>query len=231
MQKSLLSIIQQSLIAIILLAGFQSCLGPKKMNKWVTKQYGDQLNAPVPKKMPDYLTVTSSLPMDGSEGSTGERKISHFLPLLVYWQWDDRLSCTLNPKIPVYNFTSTATNYAAKKGLKQKLGTQRVELHIDKMPSTFAIDDKAHLVWVIYAVGWDFVSIQPEKQDMVVSYRVLQGDTEVKKGTITVTDINKPIPIGFYQSVKKKTWSYLEDYDANIATMTRTVIDKLVEEL
>lgn len=233
MQKSLSLIISRCVIAASFILSLQSCMGPKKMNRWVTKQYGDQLAATAaPKKTPGYLTVTSALPLDGIEGSTGERKVSHFLPLLVYWQWDDKLNCTLNPKIPVHNFTATATSYAAKKGLKEKLGTKRIELHIDKMPGTFAIDDKAHVIFLaIYAYTWDFVSIQPEKQDMIVSYRVLQGDAEIKKGVITVPDINKVIPLHMFQSLKKKTWRYLEDYDTNIAAMTRTVIDKLVEEL
>jgi hypothetical protein len=45
---------------------------------------------------------------------------------------------------------------------------------------------KAHMVWVIYAFGWDKISVQPDSTDLVVSYKVLQNETVVKSGKISI---------------------------------------------
>ncbi len=109
---------------------------------------------------------------------------------------------------------------------------QRIELTIDKISNTFAIDDKGHMIWLIYAFGWDVVSVQPENKDMVVSYRLFTADNmEIKKAAITVADTNKKLFLKMYQSLKKRTWQYLDQYDANITSMSKQVVDKLVTEL
>ncbi len=51
---------------------FSSCLGPKKIDKWVAKQYGESVPDPVKKKT-DYLTVSSPLIPAGNRISTTEK--------------------------------------------------------------------------------------------------------------------------------------------------------------
>jgi len=207
-----------------------SCLGPKKIDKWVAKQYEGSFPTK-PQKKSDIITVKSNLSFAGDHISATEKNTGHLLPLLFYWQWDHKNTCTLNPQIAVNNFTKTVLTYA-NKGLKQKLQGQRIELAIDKVPNTFAIDDKGHIIWLIYAFEWHVVSVQPENKDMVVSYRVFSTDnTEIKKGVITVADTNKKLFLKMYQSLKKRTWQYLDQYDASITSMSKQVIDKLVTEL
>src|SRR5438105_3687387 len=76
------------------------CLGPRKIDKWVNAKYS---SAPVsiPKKKADYLTVSSNFPAFEKGMSDTKSKTSNFLPLLFYWHWDYRNTCTLNPTIPV----------------------------------------------------------------------------------------------------------------------------------
>lgn len=219
-------------LSVVCLAAFvlTSCLGPKKIDKWVAQQYEGSFSAKPPKKT-DMITVTSNLPFAGDHISTTEKNTSHMLPLLFYWQWDYKNTCTLNPQIPVNNFTKTVLTYS-NKGLKQKLKGQRIELTVDKIPNTFAIDDKGHMIWVIYTFGWDVISFQPENKELIVSYKLFTADnTEIKKGVITVADSNKKLFLKRYQSIKKRTWQYLDQYDANIAAMSKQVVDKLVAEL
>lgn len=207
-----------------------SCLGPKKIDKWVSKQYDGAIPA-VTKKKSDYITVTSTVASMGTKLSATEKKSSHLLPLIFYWQMDYKNTCTLNPQIPINNFTSTVQSYAGKM-LKQKLNGQRIEMSIDKLPNIFAIDDKEHMIWFVYAYAWDYLTIRPQTSDMVVSYKLFKSDdTVTKTGIITVPNTDKGIALGMFQSVKKKTWEYLDQYNANITTMSKSVIDKLVAEL
>ncbi|MBS1666158.1 MAG: hypothetical protein JST58_02165 [Bacteroidetes bacterium] len=209
---------------------FQSCLGPKKINKWVATQYGA---TPAPTKpKTDLIKISSNLPSMDNRLSTTEKKTSHLLPLLFYWQWDYKNTCSLNPQIAVHNFTSTVMSYS-NKGLKQKLNGRRLELTIEKIPTRFAIDDKGHLIWVIlYAFGWETLTLQPEDNIMVVSYKLFNTDNSMAKdGSINIQNSDKKLTLGMLQSLKKKTFQYLEQYDASITTMSKTFVDKLYAEL
>lgn len=205
------------------------CLTAAKVDKQVAKQYDGRLT-PQKKKQVDYISVTSGLVSDNSDISATESKTSHLLPLLVYWQWDYKNTCTLNPQIPVNNFTATVLGLA-NRGLKDKLNGQKLELSVDRIPNKFAIDDKAHLIFLIYAFGWDKVSIKAETMDMVVSYKVLKDNVETKRGVITIPYGNDKKNLGFFKSWKKATSEYLDQYDANITAQSKLVVDKLLKEL
>src|SRR4029450_13239951 len=79
-----------------------SCLGPKKIDKWVAQKYVDP-PAPVKKKH-DKIVILSNMVYQGTNLSTTEKKTSNMLPLIVYWQFDYKNTCTLNPQIPVNIF-------------------------------------------------------------------------------------------------------------------------------
>jgi hypothetical protein len=208
---------------------FAGCLGPKKINKWVAKKYGE---APAQiKKKNNSIIITSTVPSMGDVLSTTQKKTSHVLPLLFYWQWDYKNTCTLNPQIAVNNFTATVLSYA-NKGLIQKLAGERLELTIEKIPTSFAIDDKGHMIWVIYAFGWDILTVLPEDHNMIVGYKVFNADnTQTKSGKITVSNSDKGLTLGMWQSLRKKTYQYLDQYDETITSMSKICVDKLKKEL
>lgn len=118
-------------------------------------------------------------------------------------------------------------------GLKQKLNGNHLELTIQQLPHGFTMEDKG---WLVYAILFDFgkevISVEPQPTDMMVSYRVLNSNNEeVKTGTITVVDPNKTKRLKWFHSLKKTTWQYLEQYDANIVSMSKELVNKLTAEL
>ena len=217
-------------ILCVLICVLSSCLGPKKINKWVAQNYSEV--PPVSKKKSDIITINSGTNNMGDKLSETEKKTSNVLPLIFYWQYDYKNTCTLNQQIAINNFTSTVLNYS-NKGLKQKLNDRHLELNIQKMPSAFAVDDKGHIVWIIvYAFSWEKLTVVPQDKDMIVSYRLLNADnTEFKNGTVTVSNADKGITLGMFQSLKKKTWQYLDQYDESITKMSKSVVDKISAEL
>jgi len=208
---------------------FAGCLTAKKVDKQVAKQYADK-PATQKKKQVDYISVTSDLLSADEKVSTTETKTSNMLPLLFYWSWDYKNTCTLNPRVPINNFTSTVLNMA-NRGLKEKLAGQKLELSVDEIPHKFAIDDKAHLIFVIYAFGWDNVAIKADNTNMVVSYKLLKENAEIKKGVITIPYTDSKKNIGMFKSWKTATTEYLDQYDASITSMSKMVVDKILKEL
>ncbi|HMC85963.1 MAG TPA: hypothetical protein VKI61_10570 [Chitinophagaceae bacterium] len=53
----------------------------------------------------------------------------------------------------------------------------------------------------------------------------------MKTGEVTVSGSDKAIDVHMFQSLKKKTWAFLDQYDAGIAVLSKQIIDKLVTEL
>ncbi len=219
----------RSLIFISFVVFLTGCLGPKKIDKWVAEKYNEP--PVVPKKKHTQIVILSDLPSPGVKLSTTEKKTSDLLPLIFYWQFDYKNTCTLNSQIPVNIFTTTVNSYAGH-GLQQKLNGERIELTIEKIPTKFAIDDKGHVIWVIYAFSWEYLTILPEERDLVVSYKVFDtNNQQMKNGQVTISSSDKPIDVHMFQSLKKKTWGFLDQYDAGIAVMSKHVVDKIITEL
>lgn len=220
-----------NLSAALFICTLTSCLGPHKIDKWVAMHYQDQPIDP-PRHKSEQITFVSKLPpLDVSPSQTVKDR-TRMLPLLFYWQYDYSWGCTLNPDLPVNNFESTVLANAGP-ALKQKLNGSRLELTIQQMPHAFSMHDKGWYVWIVlYGFGWETITVQPQPTDLVVGYRVLSSsDQEVKSGTISIADPNKTKPLKWFHSLKKTTWQYLEQYDANMATMSKELVNKLSAEL
>lgn len=211
-----------------MLCAFTSCLNPRMVNRWVATHYNGQVPPPAEKKN-ESITVVSTLPVIDEKLSSTKKDVSHLLPLIVYIQYDYKNICTLNPQIPVGNFTSTVRTYSGK-GLKQKLNGNHLELTIEQMPNVMVVDDKGKMYLLL--VGLEWLSVVPKPQDMVVSYRLLNpANEEIRKGVITIRDKNQGLSLGMFQSLKKLSWRYLDQYDANITSMSRNFVDRLTAEL
>ena len=223
------SFFYQAALLFVLIAFFSSCLTSKKMDKFVADQYGDQIPAQDKKKKAD-ITVTSGLAGATGNISTTVQKTSKVLPLIVYWQWDYRHTCALNPAIGVNNFSNTV-NTLAGKSLSPKLNGKKLELMVEQMPASFALVDKAHLIWIIYAITWDKIYIEPDFKDLVVAYKAPQPDGSFKTGKITIKNAEERTGIRHFQSWKSATSEYLDRYNAGITDMAKIFISKLVAEL
>ncbi len=207
------------------------CIGPKKINKWVKQQYGEAAATPVKKKS-DYLSITSAVPGTSDRLSETTKRTHNVLPLLFYWKMDYDNTCTLNPQIPVNNFINTVTPYA-NKALRKKLNGQRIELLVEHVPNHFVVLDHGQLIWfVLYAYGWDRISIEPLDDNMIVSYKIFGADNSTGlTGSVTVRNTDNGVPVGQFQSVKRRTQEYLGDYNTAISNMSRTVIDQIALQL
>jgi hypothetical protein len=205
---------------------FTGCLTASKMDKYVASQFNDKLPKP-DKKNDSSILITSSLRSDPDIISVTEKKTKNILPLIVYWQYDYRHTCVLNPAIGVANFRKTT--YQQAKKLKQKLNGQQLELIVEQIPRGFAIVDKGALL--LFVIHWDELYVEPDPKDLVVSYRVVQNGTESKSGKITVKSIEKSKGIRYFQSWKSCASEFLVQYNLDIAEMTKTVVNKLADEL
>jgi len=195
------------------------------MDSYVASQYGNEL--PKPKKSKTDVTINSVFSSTNNYISTTIQKTSHFLPLIDYFQYDYRHTCTLNPLIGVTQFSNTIYSQSAK--LSQKLNGQTLELTVEQVPSAFAIVDKGHLL--LFVISWDEIYVKPDFKDLVVYYKLLQNNTVVKKGKIDVKNHEGDRGIGFFQSWKSSIREYLSSYETNMTTMSKEFVNQLLGQL
>ena len=225
MQKNLTRV-----LASAILISATSCLTPAKLDKYVASQYSDAL--PKQEKIRNTdVTITSSIPKDETGISTSDRKTSKVLPLLVYWQFDYRHTCNLNPALGVNSFMKSFNTHANRE-LNKKLAGQKLELTVEQIPGKFAIVDKAHIIFLLlYAVTWDKLYVEPDSKELIVSYKLIKDGADAKTGKIAVNNIEQNVGIRYFQSWKSATSEYLARYNQDVNTMTKIFVEKLVAEL
>ena len=212
---------------IILFSTLQTgCITARKMDKYVSNQYGEVINTKKIKS--DYLSITSPLITDNPTPSNSSMKTKKMLPLILYWRMDYRTTCTLNPKIPINQFSAALATYANSKGLKKKLNGAMLELTVNKVPLSFSFNDDFSFLLL---VSWEKVYLLPEKNEMALSYKITNNGSDVKEGTIAVADPNQIKGTRYFQSVRNATREYLTQYDENMKTMAKSVVDQLLSEL
>lgn len=216
------------LLAITFIALLTSCLTAKKIDRQVAKQYQPIL-ASKTQQQENNIFVTSTLTSSGDQISTTESKTSNVLPLIFYWQWDYTNTCTINPQIPINNFKAAVNNNAT---LKSKLAGQKLQISVSKIPHTFQILDKAHLIalGVVYH-SWDNISMKSTDTEIVVSYKVLNNNVETKNGTISIPNFDDKKSLPMFKNLNKALKEFLIQFDENITSLSKLVADKLASEL
>ena len=174
-------------LCFILLITVTGCIGEKKMNRYVTSRYGD--NVDLKKIKSDYITITSTLNTESSIPSTATKKTIKSLPLILYIRFYYQTSCTLNPRIPINQFSSAFSSYANAKKLNGKLNGGKLEISIDKVPLSFSFNDDYQF---LILVQWEKIYWLPQSQEMTLSYKITDSNgMETKKGILNIPDPNK----------------------------------------
>lgn len=152
------------------------------------------------------------------------------MSLIIYWQYDYRRISTLNPIIAVNTFANNI-NTNANKGLNQKLNGKKLQLVVEQVPHYFSFVDKAHLIWLVYPISWDKIYMEPDFNDMVITYQILENETSGKSGKIVIKNNAQNKKLGVYQSWKSSISNHIASYNAGINTMAKEFTTKLLEEL
>jgi hypothetical protein len=197
------------------------------MDRFVSEQYNDQFPRISGKKNQE-IKVTTSLPADKQQAiSTTQKKTSKVLPLIVYWSFDYRRTCSLNYQVPVNLITNSLYTTTNKK-LEEKIKGKILEIQIEQVPRSFAIVDKAHILLLVY---WDKLYREPDFSDLVVSYKLLENATPIKSGRLTIENKQQSTGIRFAQSIRSSCQESISEYNQELSSMSKRLMEKLSEEL
>lgn len=214
---------------LLLILIFTGCLTPRKMDKWVGIHYeGKEQIKP---KSNEAISFQINKPEERT--SETEKIKSSLLPLLFYWQWKHTTGTSINTKLVTSAFSTSFIPLANTKGVKAKLGDNKLIIRFDSNPADFTFHENGSLIYLVLAyIGWESILIQPKQEQIGISYLLTdKNGIEIKKGKILIHNPNKEKHFKKFQSLKKLTWSYLDDCEANLKLISRELTDKLLAEL
>jgi len=202
---------------------FTSCISTEKLTSFVKPKFVNSVNE----------TENSNIIFDFSKLDTienivqSEKLKSYIIPAILFWQWENNIKCQINPQSVGNMFKSYFIDYAKSLGLSEKLENQNLEIKIEKLPSSFIYVDKGYTIILIvgYSIS-ELEAIYPEKQDIVIKYKLRENGQDVKSEELTI--INKDTAI-------KNTWRtastriftkiYVEQFEKNIKETAKEAVD------
>lgn len=219
-----------AVVSIAFVFFFTSCISSQKVADYCSQYYGDVL--PKEKKTKKAgIEIVNKLPDDMERIAKGKHVDNQLLPLLFYWKIDREKICNLNNKIPAVQVINATHQYASRE-LLEKLKGRKLELYIEEAPRQFSFRVLDEVIIVILVpVGWTKVSVKPDGVDLKVRYRLLDGASVVKEGLVVADNAQKDLVLKKYQSWKKAQNQFLDDYNANLVSMTKEVLEKINVEL
>lgn len=207
------------------------CLTPKKMDQWIGQKYGSTAATFKPKA----TNGVSFYPHDTVKNQPvahSERLKTKIIPAFFYWQWNYTISSELRQSVAMTQVRSGMMAQINSAALRKQLNGHTLELNVTGVPHSFLLRNRGHLIYaLLFYVKWERTWIKPGNEDLVIEYRLKNGETEVKSGTVRVAAIDPDMSLKMFQSVKKLTWQYLDQYDANAKVIGRMAMNQIISEL
>jgi len=219
----------QALLLVIPMLSMCGCISSQRYAGYVKAYYVQKDTAQAP-TMQD-VKVLSQMPSAFAEVVDVKKGDSHFIPAFFYWGVKESFDCNLNAAVPQQIVQRTIHRYADTMGLIKKLHGRRLELTIQDIPTAFTYVNNTDVVFiVIYAFTMGSQVIKSQNTDVVLSYKVYEGQQLVKEGRLVAKDEASDMS-NIWKSTKKITWAYLKAYNNNVTRLSKQCLEQLVDEL
>ncbi len=214
-------------LTILTITLFTSCIGTKKFTSFVTPKFQEtKANS-----SNDNFTFDLAGLENKTSLITSTKVKSQFIPAILYWQWNNTIKCEVNPVIVGQSFQENFLLYADSLKIQEKLQGRKLEMKLENIPNSFVYTHKGNsvILIIVYTVS-DLEAIFPQKQDLIVSYKLTQNGSTIKAGKLTASNKDQPIK-NVWKSTKKFTWLYIDQFKQNSKSMTKELVEKLMTEI
>jgi hypothetical protein len=159
-----------------------------------------------------------------------DKQASYFIPAIVFWGKENTLGCNINNRYFVNLFSDVFRSTADELLLRKNLVSRRLEIDMETVPSNFVYTDKFFLMFVFVAYSYSYTeAIYPVEQKIKISYRILDGDKEVKSGQYTGI-VAQPMNNGL-KSHGKFVGDYLDKLKSNFEQQSEKAILQIADDL
>ncbi len=215
---------------IALMVLLSSCVGTKQYARFVAKGI-EKTDTTSGTLQTGTTIVTDSLPKFAPLVQI-KKGNNYFIPAILYWGIKETYDCQLNPKLPVAYFCKSFIHCADSLHLSRVLNGRRLELSIKSVPSKFSYSETLDVfIFIFFYFGVDHKAITPKNEDLIIGYKLYNGDVLSNQGTVTVSDTQPPYRGNPNHSTKRATRKYLHEYERNIRKMARQSVVKLIDRI
>ena len=165
-------------ILVVLL--MNSCVSTQKYADYVNKKYDQKVNS---KSLVtnNYIEFKAPILKHSDNTVQTEQLKSSFIPALFYWQWNNSIKCTLSSQQSLGAFYNSFQHFADSLKFNEKLKGQRLVIQLESIPRSFVYTNKGFVIFAIVAYSTTGLeAIFPENQNLIFSYKVINGTTETK---------------------------------------------------
>ncbi len=218
---------RQILVFLIVSIFLTACISTKEFTSYVAPKYQNIKTIP----NDNQLVFDLSALKDMNKAVTSTRTKSLFIPAILYWQWNKTIKCEINPVILGKIFQESFLKYADSLKVKEKLQRRKLEIKIENIPNNFVYtQDSFFLMLILFYVSSEYELLFPQKQNLIVSYKLSENGLTTKEGKLIAINQEQPIK-NPWDSTLKFIWLYLEQFEQNNQRMTKEIAKQLLIEL
>lgn len=217
------------LLFVTLILLFTSCITVSEFDTTVRKRVETEMTVDslVDTK---YLLLKTDKLVAAKEPIEVKKLSSFMVPLGVFWGWERSYDCNISSKYFSNIFATTLRQKERELELRKCLGNKRLEITLEEVPKGFLYSNTGTVYFFVVVYFYDFDEvIYPQEQTLKISYRVMQGDNELKKDTFTY-QFKEPVKNSVHASMDFLDF-YMQDIRANFETKSSEFIERIIEEL
>ncbi len=212
------------IITVLLIAMLTSCMSSKKLTGYVETK----IQTPT-----SQIAANPNIAFDFSHLAKSDKPVvstnlkSQLIPALLFWKWDKRIQCNIDPTIIAELFKERFLHTADSLQMNQILAGRNLDLTIESIPSSFEYRDLGNTI--IFVVAYSVTSLEaiiPESTDLRVTYKLHQDGKTLKEGQVTAINDSKPIS-NVWKTPKGFAWKYIEHFKQSVYSMSDEIVRSL----
>ncbi len=222
---------------ILIVFLLQSCMLTSKMDKIVAEHYAKKnvLNS-LNNKNEFSIHLDSLQKINGFCKS--QYKSFYTIPLLVYFYSDEKIKCSVNPRIYVNSIVNELNKLIENVSATQKLNNKTIELHFTNVPNSFTHHYSSHVIAIQYFFGLFSLSFRKNEmyypQDNIYMNYVIRDKNSlqiIKRGSISEIITSVYDRKSMFDSRKYFVANFVSSYDKTMQYSCYQVAQKLINEL
>jgi hypothetical protein len=225
-------ILHPTLIVFIVLF-FTSCISNSTLFQQV-----NQKTAPLNKtselcsKQHLVLKINDSL-MVTTEEPIVKKNSSYFLPMIIYWGWNQKFDVQMPQKYLINLFNNVLINKDKEFEYHKFFSDKTLEIELKKLPDHFIYSLSGTYWFLPYFAGlglyYSHEKIYPENQEFVVKYRFFNSESNLKSG---IKSLEMKFPrTEIYNPSSQNVSYYIDDFRKEFEYQAGKLIDMVIDDL
>ncbi len=220
--------LHSSSVFILLIFILSSCISTRTVQKYMRSSLPASSDSIVKQ---DYTLQNYTLLFTDTLHKTDsvvdvKKKISYFIPAVIFWGWNHTLECNVNKKIFVKEFVDVFNEKSKEFTLTKYLGERKLTIEIEKVPSSFIYTNSGAVIFAFVAYSYVFNDyIDPVNQTFRVRYKIVQGDIEM------ANDVYETRFDGVIANNYSTTENFIQTYVSNRQYFFRRSCEELFDRI